>query len=62
MKVEYINEARSEDDEVVLLLIIGFVRVSSGALVHVVATAVEDVVGYAHALVLFTDPECCSSF
>ena len=33
-----------------VLLIIGFARVSSGALVHVVATAVEDVVGLVHTL------------
>ena len=38
-----------------VLLIIGFVRVSSGALVHVAATAVETVVGLAHALVLLSD-------
>ena len=56
--------ARSEDDGVVRLLIIGFVRISSGALVHVAATAVDDFVGlaYAHALVHYSDPECCSSF
>ena len=36
-----------------VLLIIDFARVSSGALVHVVATAVEEVVGLAHALELF---------
>ena len=43
--------ARSEDDGVVLgLLIVGLVEVASGALVNIVATAVEDVVGLATAL------------
>ena len=46
--------ARSEDEGVVLeLLIVGLVEISSGALVHVAATAVEDVVGLGHMLCLF---------
>ena len=45
--------ARLEDEGVVLiLLIVGFVDFPSGALVHVAATAFEDVVGLGHALCL----------
>ena len=48
--------ARSEDVGVVLgLLIVGLVEVASGALVHVAATAVEDVVGLETALWLFSN-------
>ena len=48
--------ARSEDEGVVLvLLIVGFVKVASGALIHVAATAVEVVVGLETALWLFTN-------
>ena len=37
-----------------VLFIISFARVSSGALVHVVATAVEEIVGLAHTLRLLS--------
>ena len=47
--------ARSEDEGVVLgLLIVGLVKVASGALVHVPATAIEDVVGLGHTLCLLS--------
>ena len=47
--------ARSEDEGVVLIqLIVGVVEVASGALVHVAATAVEDVVGLGHSLCLLS--------
>ena len=53
MKVAYINVARSEDEGVMLIqLIVGVVEVSSGALIHVAATAVKDVVGLGHSLCL----------
>ena len=43
--------ARSEDDGVVLeLLIVGLVEVPSGSLVHVAATAAKVVVGHRHTL------------
>ena len=43
--------ARLEDEGVVLkLLIVGLVELASGALVHVAATAIEDVVGLGHTL------------
>ena len=46
--------ATSEDEGVVLgLLIVGPVEVASGALVHVAATAIEDVVGLGHTLSSF---------
>ena len=46
--------ARSEDKGVVLRqLIVGLVEVASGALVHVAATNVEDVVGLGHTLCFF---------
>ena len=45
--------ARSENEGVVLIqLIVGFIEIASGALVHVAATAVEDVVGLTHSLCL----------
>ena len=41
--------AKLEDDRVMLLqLIVGFVKVASGALDHVTATAVKEVVGLGH--------------
>ena len=41
----------SEDEGVVLrLLIVGLVEVASGALVHIAATAVRNVVGLGHTL------------
>ena len=47
--------ARSEDEGVVLgLLIVGLVEVASGALVHVAATAIEEVVGLGHTLCLLS--------
>ena len=46
--------ARSEDEEVMLgLLIVRLVEVVSGALVHVAATGVKNVVGLATALCYF---------
>ena len=46
--------ARSKDEGVVLgLLIVKLVEVASGALVHIAATAVEDVVGLATVLALY---------
>ena len=55
--------ARSEDEGVVLvLLIVGLVKVASGALVHVAATAVEDVVGLETALRLFSSSAGNCSF
>ena len=45
-----------------LLLIIDFVRVSSGLLVNVDATVFEDIVGLALALVLIYNFDCGSSF
>ena len=43
--------ARSEDEGVVLIqLIVGVVEIASGALVHVAATADEDVVRLGHSL------------
>ena len=50
IKVESINEARSKEDGVVLVLIIGFFKVASSMLVHVATTAVEDVLGLATSL------------
>ena len=46
----------------IVLFIIDFVKVSSGALVYVVVKAIEDVVKLAHALGLRTDFKCCSNF
>ena len=47
---------------VILLLIIGLVEVASCAVVHVVATAVEHVVGLGHALKLLSKNANCFSF
>ena len=45
--------ARSDDEGVVLIqLIVGIVEVASGALVHIAATTVVDVVGLGHSLCL----------
>ena len=53
--------AKSTEEKQMLLLIIGFVRVSYSALVHFAATAVEDVVKLAHALcLLFGSAGGCS--
>ena len=54
--------ARSEDKEVLLIqLIVGVVEVASGALVHVAASAVEDVVKLKHLLCrLFVSAGGCS--
>ena len=47
--------ARSEDAGVVLRpLIVGLVEIASGALVHIAATSVEDVVGLGHTLSLLS--------
>ena len=54
---------RSEDKGVVLgLLIVGFAEVASGALVHVAATAVEDVVGLVTALWRFWEAPATPPF
>ena len=58
-----INEAISEKEGMVLLLlIIGLVEVASGALDHVAATAVEHVVGLVTALWLCSNSAGSCSF
>ena len=55
--------ARSEDEAVVLgLFIVGLVKVASGALVDVAATALEDVVRLATALWLLSSSAGNCSF
>ena len=53
---------REKEGVGLVLLIIGLVEVSSGALVNVAAITIKDVVGFATALWLFSDEACGRSF